>query len=230
MARATTGRGQPRASRDGGAAASSADGAGRQGAKRAAPRGNDRRGEILEIATRIFAEKGFVNATVRDIADEAGILSGSLYHHFDSKESMAEELLRTYLERMVAAYEAAVGSGEEPGEVLRIMISCAYDSVIEHRHEVTVLHNDWAYLRQFPQFRELDELGDRVEAAWVKAVRRGQRSGAFRKKLDPHLVYRTIMGSILATVRWFDPGGKIPMSEIARQQTHIFLSGVLAQD
>ena len=44
-----------------------------------------RREELLAIAASLFAERGFKNTTVRDIADAAGILSGSLYHHFDSK-------------------------------------------------------------------------------------------------------------------------------------------------
>ena len=55
-----------------------------------------RRDELLAIAAELFAERGFTNTTVRDIADAAGILSGSLYHHFDSKESMVDELLDTF--------------------------------------------------------------------------------------------------------------------------------------
>ncbi len=50
--------------------------------------GSERRDEILAIAAQLFAERGFAATTVREIADAAGILSGSLYHHFDSKASM----------------------------------------------------------------------------------------------------------------------------------------------
>ncbi|MDJ0113374.1 helix-turn-helix domain-containing protein, partial [Rhodococcus erythropolis] len=52
-----------------------------------------RRDELLEIAAGLFADRGVRATTVRDIADAAGILSGSLYHHFDSKESMVDEIL-----------------------------------------------------------------------------------------------------------------------------------------
>ena len=55
-----------------------------------------RRSELLLIAAELFATKGFKNTTVRDIAEASGILSGSLYHHFDSKESMVDEILRTF--------------------------------------------------------------------------------------------------------------------------------------
>ena len=51
-----------------------------------------RRDELLDLAATMFAERGLRATTVRDIADSAGILSGSLYHHFKSKEQMVEEV------------------------------------------------------------------------------------------------------------------------------------------
>ena len=52
----------------------------------------------------MFAERGLRATTVRDIADSAGILSGSLYHHFKSKEQMVEEVLRDFLDWLFARY------------------------------------------------------------------------------------------------------------------------------
>ena len=77
-------RGQTRIDANGRTAASTAD----------APTRSSRRDELLATAGRMFAEQGLRSTTVRDIADAAGILSGSLYHHFDSKESMVDEILR----------------------------------------------------------------------------------------------------------------------------------------
>ena len=57
-----------------------------------------RRDELLELAATMFAERGLRATTVRDIADSAGILSGSLYHHFSSKEEMVDEVLRGFLD------------------------------------------------------------------------------------------------------------------------------------
>ena len=60
----------------------------------------DRRGKILEAATRRFAEHGFEATTVRQIADDVSILSGSLYHHFASKEAMLHDIVRETVEKM----------------------------------------------------------------------------------------------------------------------------------
>ena len=76
----------------------------------AAGRGaSDRRAEILRLAADLFAERGFKATTVRDIADAAGVLSGSLYHHFNSKESIIEELLREYVDELLADYRRKHG-------------------------------------------------------------------------------------------------------------------------
>ena len=58
--------------------------------------------------------KGFSNTTVRDIADAAGILSGSLYHHFDSKESMVDEILSTFQDELFGQYDEILASDAAP--------------------------------------------------------------------------------------------------------------------
>src|SRR6266487_949837 len=54
---------------------------------------SERRAHLVALAGELFAQKGYRATTVREIADAAGILSGSLYHHFDSKESIGDEIL-----------------------------------------------------------------------------------------------------------------------------------------
>ena len=79
-----------------------------------------RREQLLAIAASLFAEKGFKNTTVRDIADAAGILSGSLYHHFDSKESMVDEILSTFQAELFGQYDEILASADDarPGPPL----------------------------------------------------------------------------------------------------------------
>ena len=76
---------------------------------------SSRREELLAIAAELFAQRGFKNTTVRDIADAAGILSGSLYHHFDSKESMVDEILDTFQTDLFRRYDEVVSvSSQHP--------------------------------------------------------------------------------------------------------------------
>ena len=73
-----------------------------------------RRDELLDLAATMFAERGLRATTVRDIADSAGILSGSLYHHFKSKEQMVEEVLRDFLDWLFGRYREIVETEADP--------------------------------------------------------------------------------------------------------------------
>src|SRR5947208_3285828 len=124
-----------------------------------ASRGSDseRRAELLELAARMFAERGFRATTVRDIADAAGILSGSLYHHFDSKESMVDEILTGFQEELFGRYEEIVARGRGPRETLEAVVTASFESIDQHHHEVAIYQNEATYLAQFERFGYLRE-------------------------------------------------------------------------
>src|SRR5687768_8006525 len=70
--------------------------------------GSDRRQEILDAAQALFAKRGFQGTSMRDIADAVGILGGSLYHHFQSKEAMYLEIHGGALDRAAAVLRRAI--------------------------------------------------------------------------------------------------------------------------
>jgi AcrR family transcriptional regulator len=74
----------------------------------------------------LFAERGFRATTVRDIADAAGILSGSLYHHFDSKESMIDELLRGFQDELFDRYREIMAQDIGPREKLQAVVVASF--------------------------------------------------------------------------------------------------------
>ena len=84
-----------------------------------------RRDEILAIAALQFAERGVASTTVRDIGAAAGILSGSLYHHFESKEQMVAELLLPVMQRQVDHYRQVVAGNASVAVALRSLIKVA---------------------------------------------------------------------------------------------------------
>ena len=82
-----------------------------------------RRGELLNTAAEVFAEHGYNATTVRRIADHAGMLAGSLYYHFDSKESMPEEILRTFPDELWGGYATVLAAEPGPRETLAATVS-----------------------------------------------------------------------------------------------------------
>src|ERR1700739_3812119 len=102
-----------------------------------------RRDELLELAAAMFAERGLRATTVRDIADAAGILSGSLYHHFASKEEMVDEVLRGFLVWLFGGDQHTVDTQPNPLERFKGLFMASFDA-IEDRHAEVVIYQDEA--------------------------------------------------------------------------------------
>ncbi|HET9501587.1 MAG TPA: TetR/AcrR family transcriptional regulator [Marmoricola sp.] len=188
--------------------------------------GRNRRSELLEIAGQLFAEKGFKNTTVRDIADAAGILSGSLYHHFDSKESMVDELLDTFQTQLWEQYDAIVASDRTPRQKLEAVVRTSFDAIGSHRDEVAIFQNDALFLTSFDRFAYLGERNQRFRALWTRLLSEAVASGELRADLDVELVYRFVRDTVWVAVRWYRPGGDLSPAAVADQYLSILLEGI----
>ena len=187
-----------------------------------------RRDELLELAATMFAERGLRATTVRDIADSAGILSGSLYHHFASKEEMVDEVLRGFLDWLFVRYQHIVDTEPNPLERFKGLFMASFDA-IEHRHAQVVIYQDEAKrLSSHPRFSYVDEMNKRQRQMWVDVLQHGIGEGYFRPDLDVDLVYRFIRDTTWVSVRWYQPGGPLTAEQVGRQYLSIVLGGITA--
>jgi AcrR family transcriptional regulator len=185
-----------------------------------------RRDELLAIAAKLFAERGFKNTTVRDIADAAGILSGSLYHHFDSKEAMVDELLDSFQTSLWKEYDAIEASDRTPKEKLVAVVRASFDAIDRNHSEVAIFQTDAVYLATFDRFAYLHERNVRFRELWTSLLRDGVTAGELRADLDVELVYRFLRDTVWVAVRWYRPGGDLKPHQVADQYLHILLEGI----
>ena len=201
--------------------------AARQPGKSTTPLVSERREEILALAAKIFADKGYASTTVREIADAAGILSGSLYHHFDSKESMLDEIMHGFLDHIVEQYRATVDAGGDPIDVLRALVREAFSSLGGNPAALAVMINEFNFLVQFPRFTYLREGAEETERLWTGVIEEGMRTGVFRSDIDARMIYRFMRDSIWISVRWYRPDGKYRPEEIADFYLELLLDGLV---
>ena len=185
-----------------------------------------RRDQLLAIAAGLFAERGLRATTVRDIADAAGILSGSLYHHFDSKESMVDELLNTFQEQLFKEYDEIVASDLSPRGRLEAVVQVSFEAIDQHHAEVAIFQNDAGYLAGFDRFSYLTERNTRFRELWTGLLRDGIAAGELREDLDVELVYRFLRDTVWVAVKWYRPGGALAADEVADQYLSILLQGI----
>lgn len=181
---------------------------------------------MLDLAAVMFAERGLRATTVRDIADGAGILSGSLYHHFASKEEMVDELLRGFLDWLFARYQEIVEGNSNPLDRLKGLFMASFEA-IEQRHAQVVIYQDEAQrLSSQPRFAYIEDLNKQQRQMWIDVINQGVAEGYFRPDLDVDLVYRFIRDTTWVSVRWYQPGGPLTAQQVGQQYLAIVLGGI----
>jgi AcrR family transcriptional regulator len=155
----------------------------------------DKRRHILDAAIRVFARQGFHSTRVSDIADEAGVAYGLVYHYFNSKEEVLNELFVERWSLLLAAIEEADAGDETPRAKLRAVAGFIVDS---YRHEpelmkviiveVTRAANSFGRTH-LPEIR-------RAYDSITKIVAEGQEAGAFRRDIDPAFASMSFYGAI----------------------------------
>src|SRR4051812_22019397 len=101
-----------------------------------------RRGHILAGAAELFAANGFETTSVREIAEAAGIQSGSLYHHFPSKDAMVDEIVVDFLERLLLSYDAAVEGAAGPRERFEGVIQASVAAIARSPAACAIYQNE----------------------------------------------------------------------------------------
>jgi TetR/AcrR family fatty acid metabolism transcriptional regulator len=155
----------------------------------------DKRRNILDAAIRVFARQGFHSTRVSDIADEAGVAYGLVYHYFDSKDEVLNELFTERWSLLLAAIDEADRSAESPRTKLAAVAAFIVDS---YRHEpelmkviiveVTRAANSFGRTH-LPEIR-------RAYDSIAKIVAEGQQVGAFRRDIDPAFASMSFYGAI----------------------------------
>ncbi|MEI6252854.1 MAG: TetR family transcriptional regulator KstR2 [Mycobacteriaceae bacterium] len=190
------------------------------------PQPATRRDELLGLAATMFADRGLRATTVRDIADAAGILSGSLYHHFSSKEEMVDEVLRGFLDWLFVRYQQIIDTEPNPLARLKGLFLASFDAIENHHAEVVIYQDEAKRLAGQPLFSYIDELNARQRKMWVDVLNQGIEQGCFRPDIDVDLVYRFIRDTTWVSVRWYTPGGPLTAEQVGRQYLSIVLGGI----
>jgi TetR/AcrR family transcriptional regulator, cholesterol catabolism regulator len=188
-----------------------------------------RRDQILHRAGALFASRGVAGTTVREIADDVGILSGSLYHHFESKEAMVDEIISAYLAELRRRYQQVLTDSASPAQQLRELIRASLEVAASHPHATEIYQNDANYLRGLPRFSYLKTAAREIDGFWLTVIEAGRLDGSLRSDIDPKTFHRLTRDAIWLTVRWFKPGGKYSLNRLVTDCTTVFLDGVSAR-
>jgi TetR/AcrR family transcriptional regulator, cholesterol catabolism regulator len=185
-----------------------------------------RRQEILDAATTVFAAKGIVAATVRDISDRCGIHSGSLYHHFKSKEEMIAEILVPIVSSLVATFDRIVAETHDPVEILSRVIAAAVAQTAANPDVARMLQQNEHQIRDYPGLGEVVRQRSAMRQRIEGVISDGISSGKFRAEIDPRVASMILFDSVLGAYRHLQPIGDYTADELTRQLIALNLQGL----
>jgi TetR/AcrR family transcriptional regulator, fatty acid metabolism regulator protein len=154
----------------------------------------ERRRQILDAAVRAFAKRGYHACRVSDIAEEAGVAYGLVYHYFDSKEAVLEAIFRDTWGMMLAAIQAVEDSEPSPREQLRKTAAIVLRTWRDQPDLVRVLVREVTRSGEQLQ-REVDEIAHAFETL-ERIIARGQEQGVFRRELNARLAAWIVYGAL----------------------------------
>ncbi len=173
------------------------------------------RGKLLQTAAHLFRSKGYERTTVRDLASAVGIQSGSIFHHFKSKD----EILRSVMEETVlyntALMRAALADAGDLRERVLALIRCELQSIMGGTGEaMAVLVYEWRSLSEEGQ-RHILQLRETYERLWLEVLAEARAEGYF--SADPFILRRFLTGALSWTTTWFRPEGPMTLDQLAEQ-------------
>jgi TetR/AcrR family transcriptional regulator, fatty acid metabolism regulator protein len=155
----------------------------------------DKRRVILDAAVRVFARQGFHNCRVSDIADEAGVAYGLVYHYFDSKDQMLNELFTERWSLLLAAGEEADREGGSPQEKLGRIAGFIIDSYRYDPELMKVIIVEVTRAANSFGRTHLAEINQAYEEV-AKIVADAQAAGEFRDDVEPTFAAMLFYGAI----------------------------------
>jgi TetR/AcrR family fatty acid metabolism transcriptional regulator len=153
----------------------------------------DRRRQILDAAVRVFARRGYHGSRVGEIAEEAGVAHGLLYHYFSSKEQVLQTVFRENWGELLERFRAVEAAGESAREKLEGIAKILLRTWRNNPDLVTVMVREVA---RSPQLRgQVEEVGEAF-AIVQRVIEQGQAEGTFRRDVDARLASWIVYGGL----------------------------------
>lgn len=183
------------------------------------------RDSLLELATRMFAERGYVAASLRDLAEVAGVTAAAVYYHFPKKEELLRQIVFEGLERLSAQVMNALAGAGSPEGRLEAVIRAHLHYNVECPREAKIIIEESRYLNEvdYAAARE-KQLG--VLNAYRTCIRQLMQEGRL-VEAEPSLAAFGITSVILGWYRWYRTDGPLSKEAAFEYMVSFALGGVL---
>ena len=187
---------------------------------------NDKYQRILEAAVRVFAELGFYQSTISQIAREAGVADGTIYLYFKNKDDILVQFFSYKAKQVFDLFREEVSNADNAVEKLRNLVRRHLEEFQRDKNMAIVYQAETHQNSRSaePQIREMSKMYLDIVS---EIVEQGQADGSMRKDLYLSLVKRFIVGAVDETINnWLHSGGKYDLVSMADPLIDLFVRGI----
>ncbi len=177
--------------------------------------------QILRVAVRLFAARGFHGTGIRQLADEVGIKSSTLYHYMDTKEDLLFSIVQDNLGRLLAAAERLAVGPRSPVAAVCALAALHVCSAALNRDETAVVEHELRALSDAGR-AAATALRERYEQIWADAIADGVRGGEFEVH-DERMARRAILRMCSGAADGYPSEGPLPLRAIAAPHAQMAL-------
>ena len=181
---------------------------------------------ILDMAAKIFREKGYHHATLSEIGHEVGILKGSLYYYIKSKEDLLYQIIMPMLNRYVDSLDQILNSDEKADIVLKRAIIAHMSPMDINLDRQSVFVTETKFLSE-NRVKKIRKEIKKYEELWLAVIQKGIKENIFKNTIDPKVLLFLILGSANWTLRWYRPDGKYSIKQISEMYAENILYGLI---
>ena len=161
----------------------------------------------------MFAERGYDQTTMQDLAASMGLATGALYHYFGCKEQLLIEICDQLMEPLLERAREIMVGDDPPARQLRELVRLWVAHVVEHRDHMLVFQQERHAIESGAQWRARPRQPQGVRAPGRARARGGRRHRP--AGLDRRLALVALLGMVNHTAQWYRPRGRFAPSEIA---------------
>lgn len=174
------------------------------------------KGRLLAKAAKLFKEKGYERTTVRDLAAAVGIQSGSIFHHFKTKEEILMAVMVEVIVYSTSRMQAKLAEAQTSEQKLLALIECELEAITGLTgNAMTVLVYEWRSLKPANQ-KTILRLREGYEALWLDVLDEAKANGHVAAK-DTYVLRRLLTGALSWTTTWYSRRGQMNIKELAKE-------------
>jgi AcrR family transcriptional regulator len=176
----------------------------------------NREAEVIEAAIQVFWRRGYSGASIQEIADDVGVLKGSLYHYIGSKEELLARIFQEAYEESMGVMAEITDMDAPPIERLHAYLRRYIEQFLVYPERTQLYFRDWRYLTG--TYLERVKEQRRTYNYFVRAlVAEAKETGAISSDIDPRSATTFILGAVHNIAEWYHRDGSEPSNAIAKE-------------